>query len=163
MSIWGRKKRMPRQEPPEAPEPEPRSHIPLPADTIVDQDAALAGKLQMQHWLDEAYEQFVQRGGIEHLPGKGKPLVIPTGDVMNTLLKNANVPHPWVLLRQIIQESLEETIHLMERNPADPRIDEQISEINKKIVTLNGDAPSMTLQRRKVTRDNIRVQYEKWQ
>lgn len=141
---------------------EPRSHIPLPADLLVDQDAALAGEVRMKHWLDEIYADFERSGGLEQLPGYKKPLVIPTGDVMNTLLKNAGVPHPWVLLRQTIMEAMEEALQLLERKPDHPQIDDKLSEINRQIVKMNGEAPSLTLHRRKVTRDNLREQLEKW-
>ncbi|WP_438447164.1 DUF1992 domain-containing protein [Gorillibacterium sp. sgz5001074] len=144
------------------PGPEPRAHIPLPADLFVDHDAAVAGQAQLKHWLDEAYEEFEKRGGPQSLPGYGKPLVIPTGDVMNTILKNAGIPHPWVLLRQTILEAMEDTVRLMDRKPDDAEIDRQLADINRRIVQMNVEAPSLTLHRRKVTRDTIREQIEKW-
>lgn len=164
-AMWYRSKkssRHPDKSERQEPGPEPRSHIPLPADLFVDQDAAVAGEVQIKHWLDEAYEDFVRRSGPESLPGYGKPLVIPTGDVMNTILKNAGIPHPWVLLRQSILEAMEETVRLMDRKPEDPLIDGLISDMNRKILQMNAEAPSLTLHRRKVTRETIREQMERW-
>lgn len=116
----------------------------------------------MAHWLDEKYEEFVAGGGLDRLPGKGKPLTVPTGDVMNTILKQAGVPHPWVLLRLTIKESIEDIAHLLKRAPDDPSIDGQLAEVNKRIVQYNVESPSMALHRRKLTRENIRAELEKW-
>ncbi|MFM9328848.1 DnaJ family domain-containing protein [Paenibacillus mesotrionivorans] len=144
------------------PENEPRPTIPLPAEVYVDQDAVSAGHTQVAHWLDEKYEEFVAGGGLDRLPGKGKPLTVPTGDVMNTILKQAGVPHPWVLLRLTIKESIEDIAHLLKRAPDDPSIDGQLAEVNKRIVQYNVESPSMALHRRKLTRENIRAELEKW-
>lgn len=159
-----RKKRSVRQDPmTPGPEAEPRPNIPLPAETYIDTDAEAAGAQQLKHWLDEKYEEFVRSGGLDRLPGKGKPLRIPEGDVMNTILKNAGVPHPWIMLRLTIQEALDETLQLIRKKPDDPRIDEQLSDINRRIVQFNQEAPSMALHRRKITRDNILQEFKRWQ
>lgn len=139
-----------------------RSPIPLPAETLRDRDAELVGELQTQHWLDEAYDDFVKNGGVDRLPGKGKPLQVPTGDVMETILKNANVPPPWIMLRHEIQSSLEQAVRLLRRKPEDQEIDALLRDINEKIVALNVTAPSLSLHRRKVTRENAVEQYQKW-
>jgi hypothetical protein len=143
-------------------EEEPRPTIPLPAEIYVDQDAVSAGQTQLAHWLDEKYEEFVAGGGLDRLPGKGKPLTVPTGDVMNTILKQAGVPHPWVLLRLTIKESIEDILYLVKRTPDDPSIDQQLSELNKRIVQYNLESPSLALHRRKLTRENLYVELEKW-
>jgi hypothetical protein len=144
------------------PENEPRPTIPLPAEVYVDQDAVSAGQTQLAHWLDEKYEEFVAGGGLDRLPGKGKPLTVPTGDVMNTILKQAGVPHPWVLLRLTIKESIEDILHLLKRAPDDPSIDAQLAELNKRIVQYNVESPSLALHRHKLTRENIAAELEKW-
>lgn len=144
------------------PEGEPRPDIPLPADIYVDQDAAAAGQVQLAHWLEEKYEEFVASGGLDRLPGKGKPLTIPTGDVMNTILKQAGVPHPWVLLRLTIKESMEDILYLMKRAPDDPSVDEHLAELNKRIVQYNLESPSLALHKRKVNRENLAAELEKW-
>jgi hypothetical protein len=163
MRLHNRQKRPVRYDPTGGgPDAEPRPTIPLPADIYIDKDAEAAGQHQLKHWLDEKYEEFVQSGGWDRLPGRGKPVSIPTGDVMTTILKNANVPHPWVLLRLTIQESIEETMHLLRRSPEDPLIEEQLLDINKRIIQYNHESPSLTLHRRKITRENIEREFERW-
>lgn len=149
-------------EPLTEPGPEPRPTVTLPADTLVDQDALVAGELLVKSRVDEAYEQFEKSGAHRQLPGFGKPLTVPTDDVLTSVMKHAGVTHPWVMLRRLIQEMLEEIIALMDRRPDDPDIDEQLGEVNKKIVAMNLDAPGLALHRRKITRDNIREQFAKW-
>lgn len=161
--MWPYHPKRPRQShPAPLPEEEPRPTIPLPAEIYVDQDAVSAGQTQLAHWLDEKYEEFVAGGGLDRLPGKGKPLTIPTGDVMNTILKQAGVPHPWVLLRLTIKESMEDILYLLKHSPDDPAIDEQLAELNKRIVQYNLASPSLALHRRKLTRENIPAELEKW-
>ncbi len=161
--MWPSRPKHPRNvQPASLPENEPRPTIPLPAEIYVDQDAVSAGQTQLAHWLDEKYEEFVAGGGLDRLPGKGKPLTVPTGDVMNSILKQAGVPHPWVLLRLTIKESIEDIVHLLKRTPDDPSIDGQLAELNKRIVQYNVESPSMALHRRKLTRENITVELEKW-
>lgn len=162
--MWPSRPKHPRNaQPASIPESEPRPTIPLPAEVYVDQDAVSAGQTQLAHWLDEKYEEFVAGGGLDRLPGKGKPLTVPTGDVMNTILKQAGIPHPWVLLRLTIKESIEDILHLLKRTPPDdPSIDEQLAELNKRIVQYNVESPSLALHRRKLTRENIAAELERW-
>lgn len=161
--MWPSRPKHPRNSHPASlPEDEQRPTIPLPAEIYVDQDAVSAGQSQLAHWLDEKYEEFVAGGGLDQLPGKGKPLTIPTGDVMNTILKQAGVPHPWVLLRLTIKESIEDILYLLKRTPDDPAIDGQLAELNKRIVQYNLESPSLALHRRKLTRENIVAELEKW-
>lgn len=161
--MWPSRPKHPRNaQPASIPESEPRPTIPLPAEVYVDQDAVSAGQTQLAHWLDEKYEEFVAGGGLDRLPGKGKPLTVPTGDVMNTILKQAGIPHPWVLLRLTIKESIEDILHLLKRTPDDPSIDEQLAELNKRIVQYNVESPSLALHRRKLTRENIAAELERW-
>lgn len=147
--------------PPGAQMPE-RPIIPLPADTFEDRHVASLHNRRMNDWLDEAFEECVRNGGFDNLPGKGKPIEVPTEDPLQTILKNAKVPPPWIMLRQEIQTSIAYTIELMESDPAHPAIDEHIRDINRKIAHLNMQAPSLSLHRRKVDRANLKEQYEKW-
>lgn len=144
-------------------EEEPRPTIPLPADIYVDQDAAAAGEIQLKHWLDEKYEDFVNSGGYDQLPGKGKPLVIPTGSVLDSILKQAGVPHPWVLLRLTIREDIEETAALAERQPDHPEIEGRLADLNQRIAKYNLEAPSPALHRRKLTRENLSSEQLRWE
>jgi hypothetical protein len=143
-------------------EPAERPIIPLPAEVLEDRALTVHAERQLKHWLDEAVEEFAKNGGFDDLPGKGKPLRVPTGSVMDTILLNAGATHPWLLLRKDIKLSLELVMSLLESSPRDPIIDEHLADINRKIAELNYQAPGLSLHRRKVTRANIREQYDKW-
>ncbi|WP_248929644.1 DUF1992 domain-containing protein [Paenibacillus hamazuiensis] len=147
---------------PAPPDGRERAFIPLPADTLEDKEAKLAAENRLRSWVDEAYEEFEKRGGFDNLPGKGKPLEVPTGDVWESILKQANVPPPWILLRQEVKKGMEEMLELLQRTPEHPHIDELIAEINKQIEELNRQAPSLSLHRRKVTRETIAAEYGRW-
>ncbi|WP_165452834.1 DnaJ family domain-containing protein [Paenibacillus thalictri] len=139
-----------------------RAHIPLPADTLVDTELLEVYHRQIRTMADEAYDDFVQRGGLKHLPGLGKPLVIPTGDVLDSILKKSGAAPPWVMLRQATKKEIEEVIQLLEKNPQQPLIDELIVLINEKIEELNHQAPSLALHRAKVSRATIQERYKQW-
>lgn len=142
---------------------EPRPAIPLPKETFEDTALMAHHERERMHWIDDAYEEWVRNGGLKNLPGLGKPLKIPEGDVLESLLKNANVPPPWIMLRKEIQSQMAEAQRRMTRNPADPEIDRLLEEINGKIGQLNLQAPSLTLHRPKVNRDNLDEQIRRWQ
>ncbi|MNF09438.1 hypothetical protein D3C80_2100990 [compost metagenome] len=67
-----------------------------------------------------------------------------------------------MLLRLTIKESIEDILYLLKRTPDDPAIDEQLTELNKRIVQYNLESPSLTLHRRKLTRENIQAELDKW-
>ncbi|WJH35647.1 DUF1992 domain-containing protein [Paenibacillus sp. CC-CFT747] len=73
---------------------EERPMIPLPAETLEDTDVALHAERQLIQWVDEAVDDFARRGGFDNLPGKGKPLKVPEGDVLQTIMQNAKIPPP---------------------------------------------------------------------
>ncbi|NEN85820.1 DUF1992 domain-containing protein [Paenibacillus elgii] len=143
-------------------EPTDRPIIPLPKETLEDQDAMLAAQKERQSWIDEAYEDFVKNGGLEHLPGFGKPLTVPTGDAWSSLLKQAKVEHPWVMLRKEIGSLMEKAINRMAKSSFDPEIDALIEDANKQIAELNRQAPSLSLHRSRISRDNLHEQYDRW-
>lgn len=142
-------------------EPKERAFIPLPAETLEDTDVTLSMQRQVQSWADEAYSEFVKNGGLENLPGLGKPLEVPTGDVFETIMKNAKVKHPWIMLRQEIKQLMELTLDLMETGASPEAVEEQITVINDYIKELNLQAPSLSLHRKRVTARTLREQYEK--
>ncbi|MCD1258672.1 DUF1992 domain-containing protein [Paenibacillus athensensis] len=141
---------------------EERGWIPLPRKVVVDTDAELAADRQLRHWLDEAFEACRTAGGFDNLSGTGKPLQVPTGDPLAALLKNANAAPPWVTLRKDVRDRIAKLNRLLLQQPDHPDIDGLFTEINDKIDTLNVQAPSLSLQRRRITRDNIAEQLEKW-
>jgi hypothetical protein len=143
-------------------ETQQRPIVPLPADTFEDKHVASLHYRRLNDWLDEAFEECKKNGGFDDLPGKGKPVEVPTEDVMQSIMKNAKIPPPWILLRQEIHTSIEYTLELLRAMPEHPSIDENIREINKKITELNFQAPSLSLHRRKVTRQTLKEQHERW-
>lgn len=139
-----------------------RPIIPLPKETLEDVDLLAAAELSKRSAADEAYEEFVRKGGVDLLPGKGKPLVVPTGDIMETIMRQANVPPPWIMLRRELQGQLKKAAELLHDSPQDPEIDELIRTINEKIDLLNSRAPGLSQHRKKITRNNLQEQLEKW-
>jgi hypothetical protein len=127
-----------------------------------DRDAEMAGYRRIQEWVDDAYEDWKSKGGLDDLPGKGKPLTVPEGDVLETIMKNAGVKPPWLMLKQEAKAMMERALFLLERTPNAAEIDELLRDLNKHIEEMNAQAPSLTLHRRKVSRSTLREQYERW-
>ncbi|WP_281890311.1 DnaJ family domain-containing protein [Paenibacillus sp. YYML68] len=143
-------------------EPSEARPAPLPREALEDRDILLAHEMEKQGWVDDAYQQFVSKGGLERLPGFGKPLVVPTSDILETVLRNANVDPPWIMLRKEIGAKMELALRLMDKSAAHPELDGLLADLNKHIVELNSLAPSSTLHRTLLSRDSLRAQYERW-
>lgn len=133
-----------------------------PRDVLENRDAMDSIERQKEGWANDAYEQFVQNGGLERLAGIGKPLVVPTDDVLDTILRNANVDPPWIMLKKEIGSNMAKVIQLLDKTPAAPEIDALLSELNKQIIELNALAPSRSLHRHLISRHNVREQYQRW-
>lgn len=127
-----------------------------------DHDAQTAYYRRIQGWVDDAYEDWKARGGLDDLPGKGKPLVVPSGDVLETVMKNAGVKPPWLMLKQEVKTMMERAVFLLERTPNSTELDELLRDINAHIAEMNAVAPSLSLHRRKVGKSTLREQYERW-
>lgn len=127
-----------------------------------EHDALDAAYRRMQSWVDEAYEEWEKGGGLEELPGKGKPLVVPTGDVLETIMKNAGVKPPWIMLKEETKALMAQALSMLVRTPDAPGLDELIKDINRNIEEMNALAPSLSLHRRKVVKRTLREQFERW-
>ncbi|UUZ86479.1 hypothetical protein LJK88_02245 [Paenibacillus sp. P26] len=90
-------------------------------------------------------------------------MVVPTGDVLESIMRQADVPPPWIMLRREIRVHLDKAAELMRNRPDDPEIDELIREMNEQIGALNSRAPGLSHHRKKITRDNLLEQWEQWQ
>lgn len=149
---------------------------PQPSDVIAETDSPLESDTgdsavhQMQywntnvsqsHWLDEMYKEQQKKGAFDHLPGKGKPLNLDSGDVFNSILKNANVLPDWLLLQREIREQIRKLLTSLPDN-SDNKWDREIAEINIKIKKYNTMVPVAILQKRQVVRDTIQEQYQQW-
>ncbi|WP_159887251.1 DnaJ family domain-containing protein [Paenibacillus puerhi] len=135
---------------------------PLPREVFEDRDALDSHEREKQSWVEDAYQEFVKKGGLQQLPGLGKPLQVPTGDILDTVLRNANVKPPWIMLRTEIGSLMASALELMDKSSEHPELDATFADINKHIIELNALAPSRSLHRHLVSRDNIREQYERW-
>ncbi|MBD2869129.1 DnaJ family domain-containing protein [Paenibacillus arenilitoris] len=149
---------------------------PQPSDVIAETDSSLesdAGEsavhqnqywntnVSQSHWLDEMYKEQQKKGAFDHLPGKGKPLNLDSGDVFTSILKNANVLPDWLQLQQEIREQIRKLLTSPPDN-SDNKWDQEIAEINIKIKKYNTMVPTAILQKRQVARDTIQEQYQQW-
>lgn len=127
-------------------------------------ETSLEGTLseqRYQSWIDSAINDFHKGGGLNDLPGKGKPLNLEKGDAFSSILKNANVLPPWIELQHEIRDAIKTVINDLDTNP-NLDIQERVSEINKKIAKYNNSVPTSVLQKTRIFPDIIRDQYQKW-
>ena len=135
------------------------------ADEQTANDAAVPSRqywnsgMSAQDWMSEMFREQERKGAFEQLAGKGKPLDVPTGDVTGSILKEANFLPAWVALQHEIRDQLRRLL------ATDPSVvsESALDEINAKITRYNGMVPSPILQKWKLTRDNMRQQYGRWE
>ncbi|MCZ8524009.1 MULTISPECIES: DUF1992 domain-containing protein [Paenibacillus] len=139
-----------------------RPIIPLPKETLEDRDVILHAQMEQHRLASDAYEEFVKNGGLEKLPGLGKPLEVPTGDILSSIMLQAKIQPPFLMLRTEIRKHMELALELLKQDPGSPEIDASLDDANKQITELNYQAPSLSLHRRKLTRENLREQYDRW-
>lgn len=135
---------------------------PRPLKFEIAKDAAqtTSNERMMGNWLDEIYNDFGKRGCFENLPGKGKSIVVKSGDPLSSVLHNANVLPPWLELQHEIRDSMNA---LMTRLDLDhEEYTYELNEINKKIKKYNNLVPSSLLQKSTVTKEFIADQYKRW-
>lgn len=115
--------------------------------------------LSQNDWVGEIYQDQLKKGAFDNLPGKGKPISIPSGgDLTNHILKNANYLPAWLELQHEIRDQLHRLL-----SSAKPDVMEQeLLAINEKIKKYNTMVPSTMLQKQKITQDNLQQQYELW-
>src|SRR5690606_29694679 len=114
----------------------------------------------MNSWLDDAFREFEQNGGLEHLENKGKPIQIQNGDPLNSILKNANYLPPWLELQHQIQKQILQLIERMDHGLVD--ISEELTIINKQIAKYNQSVPTPILQKGRISEEHIREQIQLW-
>ncbi|MCP3774950.1 hypothetical protein NLX71_16855 [Paenibacillus sp. MZ04-78.2] len=78
------------------------------------------------------------------------------------LRKQAKVEHPWVMLRKEIGSLMEKAMNQLAKSSFDPEIDALIEDANKQIAELNRQAPSLSLHRSRLSRENLHEQYNRW-
>lgn len=109
--------------------------------------------------VNDAIEDFAKRGGFDDLAGMGKPLEVLEGDVLSSVLKNANYLPPWVELRKEIATEMKLLIERMNHDtPAD--VETKIELLNEKIKNYNKKVPNPVLQKGFVSEQTLETKYE---
>ncbi|MGN7360645.1 DUF1992 domain-containing protein [Paenibacillus sp. SAF-054] len=110
--------------------------------------------------VESAVDDFAKKGGFDDLPGKGKPLNIGEGDVLTSIMKNANYVPPWIEQRKEIAADIK---NLTDRPDwSTEEMERRIENINQKIRRFNRLVPNPLLQKGLVSAANIERAYEKW-
>ncbi|MBG9792971.1 molecular chaperone DnaJ [Paenibacillus dendritiformis] len=113
-------------------------------------------------WMDEIFSNYAKSGGMNELPGKGKPLDVASGDALHSVMKEAHVLPSWLELQKKIRNQLELMLRQMEELGSEPQ-DVAIEELNRSIRTYNAMVPNALLQKGTITKENIRAQWTKWE
>lgn len=109
--------------------------------------------------IESAVDEFAKNGGFNDLTGKGKPIKIEEGDVLTSILKNANVQPPWIELRKEIAADLK---RVADRKPPVAEMEAELEAINQKIRKYNRLVPNSLLQKGLVSAANVESACEKW-
>jgi len=110
--------------------------------------------------LESAIDKFAREGGFDDLPFKGKPIKIEDGDVLTSIMKNANYQPAWVELRKEIAADIKRLLDLQEPN-AIP--ESEVEAINQKIMKYNRMVPNPQLQKGLLSGNNLHAAYDKWE
>jgi hypothetical protein len=144
--------------------PLPASSGFTPAPRVVSEDSVstILHARRMNSWLDEAYSDCEKSGGFEHLEGKGKPVDIPVGDALNSILKNASYLPSWLELQHEIRDDIRA---LLKKYDPDlpPTAKAELDAINKKIARYNATVPTPILQKGKLHIESVHEQAQKWE
>jgi hypothetical protein len=104
---------------------------------------------------------------VKKNPRFGKPFSKSffSGDIYSNFLniaKNAGYLPPWINLQKKIRDKIALTLKMIEQKDIDSKITESIDEINVKIAKYN-DACPPSMQRGRVSLENIANQYKFWE
>ncbi|MBD2861727.1 DnaJ family domain-containing protein [Paenibacillus oceani] len=113
--------------------------------------------------MDEAIEECALNGGFDHLKGNGEPILIPDGDVLSSVLKQANVLPPWLELQHEIRNDLRAYVSSGRVNPPAPSESADLDAINRKISRYNMLVPTPILQKGRVKPDTAEEQLKLWE
>jgi hypothetical protein len=114
----------------------------------------------VEDWVGQMYQEQLKKGTFDHLAGKGKPIEVPSGDITNSILKNANVLPDWLAMQHDIRDQLH---HLLSDSfLSEERVERELEEINDKIKKYNNLVPNVVLQKTTVNKEDIRRQYQQW-
>lgn len=110
--------------------------------------------------LESAIDKFAREGGFDDLPLKGKPIKIEDGDVLTSIMKNANYQPAWVELRKEIAADIKRLLDLQDPN-AIPEA--EVEAINQKIMKYNRIVPNPQLQKGLLSGSHLHAAYDKWE
>ncbi|SDX09227.1 DUF1992 domain-containing protein [Paenibacillus sp. CF384] len=117
--------------------------------------------LSTQDWIGEMYKEQERKGAFDHLPGKGKPIEVPSGDITNSFLKEANFLPAWLMLQHDIRDQLQKLVLCTDAGRSG-MVEAELTEINEKIMKFNNMVPSAILQKRRITKETMQLQLELW-
>ncbi|TJY41081.1 DUF1992 domain-containing protein [Cohnella pontilimi] len=136
-----------------------------PAGATEDEEPAAPGAfwnstVSVEHWAQQIYNEEMKKGTFEHLPGKGKPMEVPDGDLANSILKNANVLPDWLMLQHEIRDQMQALLNAT--HPDAKQVERELDDINRKIKKYNTMVPSVVLQKRKITKEDMHKLFHLW-
>lgn len=122
-------------------------------------------KIGSANHLDDIYNEFVSTGGMENLKGVGKPLHVSDGDVLHSVLKNANYLPAWLESQKNIRNKIYNAIKLEEENKANEwnQLHDILQEINDDIKKYNMLVPNPLLQKGFISLENMKAKYQQWE
>lgn len=133
----------------------------LKSELAEDAPQTIASERMMSNWMDDIFAQYEKSGGMDDLPGKGKPLEVSSGDPLNGALHHANYVPSWLALQHEIRDDLQRIVKMRRENPG-ADVSAYLSQVNKKIVAYNTKVPSMLFQKSKVDMNHLESQLPKW-
>jgi hypothetical protein len=134
--------------------------VPESNEPAVDPISYWNAGISVHDWVGEIYNEQLKNGAFDNLPGKGKPIEISSGDITNSILKNANILPDWLTLQHEIRDQLRNLLSFHKDDIK--KIERELIDINKKIMSYNNKVPSTYLQKRKITRENMEQQLQLW-
>lgn len=115
----------------------------------------VAGRPNYEDLVSELFRQSREKGDLDNLPGKGKPLqmdddseVPEESRVANRIMKNNHILPKWIELNKQIEAGIEALPRIKDRDV----FEEKKKEINKKIAQYNLVCPPL-LQKKRVHRE----------
>lgn len=118
--------------------------------------------MSVDDWVSEMFKEEWKRGAFDDLAGKGKPIEVPSGDVTNSMLKQANFLPSWLTLQHEIRDKLRQWILRLD-NDGGTAMDRELAEINAMIGKYNGTVPHHALQKLTITKENAKRQLGQWE
>ncbi|MGZ9585953.1 DnaJ family domain-containing protein [Paenibacillus marinisediminis] len=113
--------------------------------------------------IDAIFEEYEKSGGLQDLPGKGKPIPEEAlkGDVLNGILKNANYVPAWVEQQQLIAAMIRKAIQSFDSGHHQEG-ETLVAQVNEAIRKYNRSCPPI-MQRGLVVPESLRDKLALWE